>query len=173
MTDDSPAGTGDFPEGPDSSAVKPPEKMGLSFYAALGLIGILVLMVVVINYPTARADAGRVMTETNWTLQSLADSTGILVPAQSGTEVTALFDREGRVSGNAGCNRYFATYQTRDYRINITGAGSTKMFCQGPGIMEQESAFLGYLSRADSFRISESFLKIFDASGKTVLVFTP
>jgi heat shock protein HslJ len=173
MTDDSTAGAGDFPDDPDKSPDKPPEKMGLSFYAALGLIGLLVLMVVVINYPAARANAGMVMTQTTWTLQSLVDSTGILIPAQSGTEVTAVFDREGRMSGNAGCNRYFANYQTRDYSINISGTSSTKMFCNSPGVMEQESAFLGDVSKASSFRVSESSLKFYDAAGKTVIVFVP
>jgi heat shock protein HslJ len=152
-------------------ASPPPEKMGLSFYAALGLIGVLVVMVVLINYPAQKAMAGTTMTQTNWTLQSLEDNTGILVPAMSGTEVTAAFDREGRLSGNAGCNNYFAAYTTKDYQLTITGIGSTKMFCSGPGVMQQESAFLADLGRASSFRVSDSFLKFYDASGKTVLVF--
>ena len=174
MTDESPATAGDSPSGgPGNSPDAPPEKMGLAFYAALALIGCLVLMVVVLNYPAARANAGMVMTETNWTLQSLMDTTGILIPAQSGTGVSAMFDREGHMSGNAGCNGYFAAYSTKDYQISITGIGSTKMFCHGIGIMEQESAFLEDLSGVSSFRVSESTLKFYDAEGKIVLVFVP
>ncbi len=151
----------------------PPEKMGPAFYAALALVGCLVLMVVVLNYPAARANAGTMMTQTNWTLQSLTDSTGILIPAQSGTPVTAMFDSGGRMNGNAGCNSYTSAYQTRDYSITISGTSSTKMFCQGPGVMEQESAFLANLNKASSFRVSDSYLKFYDPSGKTVLVFGP
>ena len=173
--------TGDFPADPDetngdmtdNTPKAPPEKMSRSFYAALGLIGILVVLVVVLNYPAAKAMAGTTMTQTNWTLQSLVDNTGVLIPAMSGTGVTATFDREGRLGGNAGCNQYFAMYTTKDYQLSITGIGSTKMFCHGPGVMEQETAFLADLSRASSFRVSESFLKIYDASGKPVLVFVP
>jgi hypothetical protein len=47
------------------------------------------------------------------------------------------------------------------------------MFCQGPGVMEQESAFLTDLTRVSLFRVSESSLKFYDAAGKTVLVFGP
>jgi heat shock protein HslJ len=147
--------------------------MGRGFYASLGLILLLVLMVVILNYPAAKANAGVMMAGTNWTLQSLVDSTGVLIPAQSGTEVTAQFDREGRMNGNAGCNGYFAAYQTRDYSINITGISQTKMFCHGPGVMEQESAFLADLSEVSSFRVSESSLKFYDAAGKIVLTFVP
>jgi heat shock protein HslJ len=173
--------TGDLPadpaetdgDGTDNTPPAPQEKMGLAFYAALALVGILVVMVVVLNYPAAKAMAGTTMTQTNWTLQSLVDNTGILVPAMSGTDVTAAFDREGQLSGNAGCNHYFAAYTAKDYQVSITGIGSTKMFCHGPGVMEQESAFLADLQKASSFRVSEAFLKIYDASGKPVLVFVP
>jgi heat shock protein HslJ len=174
MTDESPAEAGDSPSvDPDNSPDLPEEKMGLGFYAALALIGLLVLMVVVLNYPAQRENAGLMMTRTNWTLQSLADNTGILISARSGTNVTAMFDREGRMSGNAGCNGYTARYQTLEYSINITGMSSTKMVCHGPGVMEQESAFLDDISRTVSFRIGESSLKFYDANGKTVLVFVP
>jgi len=174
MTGDPPAAPGEADEnGTDTTPPAPPEKMSRSFYAALGLIGILVVMVVVLNYPAAKAMAGTTMTQTNWTLQSLVDNTGILVPAMSGTEVTATFDREGRLGGNAGCNKYFATYTTKDYQLSITGIGSTKMYCPEPGIMEQESAFLADLSMVTSFRVSESSLKFLDANGKAVLVFVP
>jgi heat shock protein HslJ len=174
MTDDPPAEYGDeAPDDQDTGPSGPPEKMGLAFYASVALIGVLVLMVVILNYPAARANAGTVMTETNWTLQSLMDATGVLIPARSGTGVTARFDREGRMSGSAGCNGYGAQFQTRDYSINITGVSSTLMYCGSPGIMEQESAFLADLSKASSFRVSESSLKFYDARGKTVLAFVP
>jgi len=174
MTDESPAGAGDSPPGsPDNLADRPPEKMGLGFYASLALIGCLVLMVLVLNYPAARANAGIMMARTNWTLQTYTDAAGSHIPAQSGTEVTAMFGSDGRMTGTSGRNRYFATYTTRDYQISITGIGSTKMFCHGPGIMEQESAFLEDLSETSSFRVSESSLKFYDANGKTVLFFVP
>jgi heat shock protein HslJ len=157
----------------DKAPSGPPEKMGLAFYASLALIGCLVLMVVFLNYPAARANAGVMLTQTNWTLQSCMDTTGILVPAHSGTDVTAKFESNGRMSGSAGCNRYTAVYTTRDYGISITGIGSTKMLCHVPGIMDQESAILSDLSMATSFRVSESTLKFYDANGKTILVFVP
>jgi len=156
---------------PEAVPAGPPEKMGRSFYAALALIGILVLMVVFLNQPAARANAGTVITETPWALRSYADATGTLVPVISGAEVNADFRRDGTLTGSAGCNRYAASYTTRDYGITVTNTSSTLMFCPGPGIMEQESAFLADLSGSSWFRVSGSSLKFYDASGKPVLVF--
>lgn len=174
MTDDPRAGSGDTAiNDQETTPSVPPEKMGLSFYAALALIGLLVLMVVFLNEPAARANAGMLMTQNNWTLQSYTDATGIHIPVISGSNVTARFGRDGRVTGSAGCNWYAAAYQTRDYSINISGTSSTKMFCHGPGVMEQESAFLTDLSGASSFRVSESSLKFYNATGITILVFVP
>jgi heat shock protein HslJ len=159
-------------ENPDAPA-GPPEKMGLAFYAALALVGILVIMVVFVNYPATKASAGTLMTRTNWTLQSYTDKTGILIPALSGSGVSARFARDGSMTGSAGCNQYAASYSTRDYAINITNTASTLMFCTEPGIMDQESAFLVDLLKAASFRVDESFLRMYDDTGKPLMVFIP
>jgi heat shock protein HslJ len=174
MTDEPPAAAGDSPSGdPDDSPEAPEEKFGWGFYASLALLGLLVLMVVVFNFPAAQENAGLTMTSTNWTLQSFMDATGVLIPARSGTSVTAMFDREGQMSGTAGCNRYSARYLARDYSLTFTNISSARMFCQGPGIMEQESAFLEDLSGTSSFGTSNASLKFYNANGKTVLVFVP
>jgi len=161
--------------GNDSGSVAaiPPEKMSRTFYLALALLGILVVMVLIIKYPGEKVVAGNTMMETNWTLQSQVDTTGILVPAMSGNAVTAHFGRDGRLTGNAGCNQYVATYTVQGYQLAVSDIGETRMFCTGEGVMEQESAFLADLGRAASFRISGSFLKIYDADGRPVLIFGP
>jgi heat shock protein HslJ len=175
MADDPPASPDDAAgNDQETTPVGPPEKMSPAFYASLALIGILVVMVVLLNYPGAQANAGIMITQSNWTLQSLTDSTGILIPARSGTEVTARFSRDqGRMSGNAGCNWYSDIYTTKDFAINLTPESITDMRCWDPGVAEQESAFIADLSKASSFRFSGSALKFYDASGKTVLVFVP
>jgi heat shock protein HslJ len=172
MTED--PGAGDIiPDDEETTPSGPPEKMGLSFYAALALIVFLVLMVVFLNYPAVKANAGREMTLTNWTLQSSTGPTGITIPVINGSSVTARFGPDGRMTGRSGCNWYSALYTTRDYTVNLSLESVTSMLCRDPGIMDQETAFLAELSRASSFRVSESSLKFYDASGKTVLVFVP
>jgi len=156
------------------SAEAPPEKPGRLFYLALALIVILVLMVVLINYPAAKANAGLSLAKTNWTLTSLADRTGILVPVISGSEVTADFDpRNGRMGGSASCSWYSALYTTKDYSINLTMDPVADLKCWDPAVGEQEEEFLADLLKVSSFRVSDSELTFYDASGKTVMVFVP
>ncbi len=169
----------DFPEAsrdkehtePVSINPLPPQPLGLKFYLALALVGLLVLLILVVNIPGIRASAGTSMTRANWTLQSYADSTGSLVMVRSGTKITAVFGSDGNVSGSGGCNQYSAQYTVRDYAISVSPPVSTKILCNSPDIMLQESDFLSDLSGVAELRISESGLRLFDKSGDPVLVF--
>ena len=151
---------------------KPEEKMPRGFYPALALIGILVILILVLNVPGTRASAGSALSEGNWTLQSYANATGTLLPVTPGSAVTARFT-DGRVSGSAGCNRYSGTYSVNELLITVTNPVSTEMFCPGPGIMEQETAYLGDLKKASSFRVGPGYLKIYDHTGNPLLEFAP
>lgn len=146
--------------------------MGPGFYAALGLVGILVLMI--LSHPLALpVDTGLEMTKTNWTLLSYADARGTLVPIINGSEMTARFYRvEGRMSGRSGCNWYSALYTTNGNSLRLARETVTDMWCDRPGIMEQESAFLAGLSKVSSFHVSGSTLKMYNDAGTTVFVFT-
>jgi heat shock protein HslJ len=172
MNDDFPEASHDSEHAePDSTNPLPPQPLGLKFYLALALVGLLVLLILVINIPGIRASAGASMTRANWTLQSYADSTGALVTVQPGTKITAMFGSDGKVTGSAGCNQYGAAYTVRDYAISISPPVSTKIPCSGQYIMQQESDYLNDLSGVAELRISESSLRLFDRSGKPVLVF--
>lgn len=151
----------------------PQQKHGLMVYVAIALLGCLVLMVVFINVPGTRASAGAAMTRTGWQLQSCADNTGVMITATSGPAITAMFSTNGRVDGFAGCNHYSATYLTRDYSIAISPAATSMMFCTGPGIMDLEQAYLSDLEKSVELRITESYLKMYDRTGKPLLVFVP
>lgn len=103
---------------------------------------------------------------------TIRDDTGNLVPVLAGTGVTAEFSADGRITGSAGCNRYFAGYSTGGNRITVSDAGSTKMFCGKPvGVMVQESLFLTHLTSATAFRIEGTILTLLGESGQPLLVF--
>jgi len=108
---------------------------------------------------------------TNWTLDSFytGDAVSSVI---SGTTITAVFDSEGRVAGSAGCNRYFASYNMTGISMSIGPAGSTKMYCNNPGVMQQESTYLASLNRAATFTITGDRLSLTNANGATLLSFT-
>ena len=172
MNDVSPEASHDKePAEADITVSLPPQSLGLKFYLALALVGLLVLLILVINIPGIRASAGVSMTRANWILQSYADSTGTLVTVQPGTKITAVFDGNGKVTGSAGCNQYGASYTVRNYAISISPPASTKILCSDQSIMKQESDYLNDLSGVAELRIRESGLILFDRSGNPVLVF--
>ena len=64
-----------------------------------------------------------------------------------GTEITATFTADGKLTGSAGCNTYTSTYQADAGTISIAEPVTTRMSCPEPkGVMEQEQAFLSALA---------------------------
>jgi heat shock protein HslJ len=90
----------------------------------------------------------------------------------AGTEVTLRFSAE-KLTGSAGCNRYFASYQTgNDSQLSITDIASTEMWCLQPeGIMEQETKFLQWLDKTNSYRINDGQLTLYGNDREQKLVF--
>jgi heat shock protein HslJ len=107
---------------------------------------------------------------TNWTLESFhtADAVSSVI---AGTTITAVFGEDGRVSGSAGCNRYFAQYTVTGTSLSIGPAGSTKMYCNSPGVMQQESTYFALLNQTKTFTIKSDRLSLADAKGTTILSF--
>ena len=112
----------------DKTTTTQPQKMGLAFYGALALVGVLVFLIVFFNVPGIRASAGMLLTQNTWTLQSYVDASGVLSPAITGTPITARFGTDGKVRGSSGCNQYSANYTTRDLAISISPPVMTDMF---------------------------------------------
>lgn len=81
---------------------------------------------------------------------------------------TLVFDNQGMISGNAGCNNYFGTYQVEGNTLTFNEIGSTKMFC-GDGLMAEESAFLTALQEATAYKITSGSLQIFAADDSTLI----
>jgi heat shock protein HslJ len=108
---------------------------------------------------------------TNWTLDSVYSGTAVS-SVIAGTTITAVFGEDGRVAGSAGCNHYFASYNVTGTSVSIGSAGSTKMYCTGPGVMQQESSYLASLSRAAAFTITGNRLSLAEANGTMLLSFT-
>lgn len=70
---------------------------------------------------------------------------------------------EGKVSGNAGCNKYSADYTTEGNSISIGLAMATKMYCTNMNI---EKAFFNCLQKAATYKISTGQLIIYDENNK-------
>jgi heat shock protein HslJ len=157
----------------ESDETLPEEKFGLSFWLVLALVGVLVLMVIFMNVPGIRGATGPEMAKINWSLASYANVTGVMVPALADPGVTARFDRDGILKGNAGCNGYSAPYTIYETALNISQPSSASLKCPSQAVMVQENQYLADLPRAASVRIGPDHLVLYDAAGKPLLEFRP
>ena len=108
---------------------------------------------------------------TVWRLQAYSDGQSGMMSTLAGTEITALFGEDGRLTGSAGCNSYSAAYEVDGNAITIGPAASTMMMCGEPGgIMEQEATYLAALQTASSYAIKIDTLLL--DSGSNTLTFS-
>ena len=98
--------------------------------------------------------------DTLWVLQSYGESDN-LTAVLADTEITAMFDSaEEKVTGTAGCNNYFGSYEVEDSQLSIPGPiGATEMWC-GEQIGEQETQYLTALQAAENYTIENGKLTI-------------
>ena len=112
------------------------------------------------------------LVDTNWTLVRLDDGSGQLQELLPETEITAVFNTEGRVSGSAGCNSYASLYTIDGDALSITLPAMTRMVCDAPeDIMLQETSFLNSLTAVAAYHIDGNGLQLLDVGGNDVLVF--
>jgi heat shock protein HslJ len=101
---------------------------------------------------------------TAWIVTGYNNGKQAVVSTMAGTDLTANFGADGRLTGNSGCNTYSATYQIAGNKITIGPAASTKKACD-QAVMDQEQQYLAALSMAAVYRIDGSKLELRTADG--------
>jgi len=111
------------------------------------------------------------LTDGRWLMRVYESSSGALVSALPGIEVTASFSTGGGVSGSGGCNTYNGGFQAYDQTLTISRLTATNTACE-EDVMQQEAEFLAAMERSSKMSIIGNELSIRDRSGKTILAFT-
>ena len=79
--------------------------------------------------------------------------------------------QDGEVSGSAGCNVYFGSYESSDGSLAFGALASSMMACPEPaGTLE--SAYLASLAMVAGYSLEDSTLTLVDDAGTALLVFT-
>lgn len=132
----------------------------------------LVLAGCAMTSSSPEASASPPLAGTTWSVTALARDVGALAALVPGSKITLAFGADGRASGAAGCNRYFASYQAEGSKLSLKGGGSTRMMCGGDGVMAQEQAYLRALDTVATMRIEANRLELRTATGAPVATFT-
>ena len=101
---------------------------------------------------------------TSWVTIFYNNGKQAVVSVALGTEITANFGADGKLSGSSGCNTYAAAYETSGPTIKIGPAASTMMACE-QAVMDQETQYLAALSTAATYRIDGTKLELRTADG--------
>ena len=101
----------------------------------------------------------KIPTETFWKLESMEGKDYSSFKNNDSEVGFTLFSDNNKVSGYAGCNRFFGTYKFEPgNRISFSSMGATKMAC--PNIAFNENEFLKIFELADNYTITGDRLEL-------------
>jgi heat shock protein HslJ len=86
----------------------------------------------------------------------------------NGVKQTITFTKDGKVSGDSGCNRFAGGYTVKGNHITIGPLASTLMACPDRE-MNAEATFLKKLQAAKTFKATASTLKLTGSEGVLTL----
>ncbi len=115
---------------------------------------------VLATFVAAREDLGG----TTWLVTGYNNGREAVVSPLLGADIIINLDDANLISGNAGCNDFFAQVQASDGAIEIDGIGATRRLCNTPsGVMEQEAEFFAALESAATYTIDGDFIELRNA----------
>ena len=128
----------------------------------------LIVLLALVSISSCAPSTGMTLDGTSWELASLAG-----MPLVAGSRITLSFE-DGEIRGNAGCNTYFGEYTLNSVGgLQVGAVAMTEMACLSPeGVMEQETTYAHYLGSVVKAVREGSQLKLQDASGQDILVFS-
>src|SRR5512136_616558 len=107
---------------------------------------------------------------TSWIVTGYNNGKQAVVSVMAGTELTANFGADGKLTGSAGCNDYTASYQTDGNKISIGPAATTRKACEQT-VMDQETQYLAALATAATYRIDGGKMELRTADGAMAATF--
>ena len=117
----------------------------------------------------AGCTADRPSAGTEWLLDSMVVN-GDTIDLSSNNPITLKISDSNQVGGSSGCNTYFGEIEFKSGGgLTAEAFGATEMACENG--MDTEAAFLGALSRVDSYTYSEFELVLTGDGSQTVLTF--
>ena len=85
------------------------------------------------------------------------------MPGDSGMFV--LFEVDGSIKGNGGCNNFFGALQKKGGGITVGELGMTRMACP-VDVMDRETAFIEALQGTNHFETGKDILQLLNAENR-------
>ncbi|MEM7425869.1 MAG: META domain-containing protein [Pseudomonadota bacterium] len=113
----------------------------------------LALLVCFSDFQAANADA---LTDVTWGVKA-------------GGAPYVRFQADGRIVGNASCNRFWGSYKRSGTELEISRFATTRKYC-GAARMTAERAFLSKLGQARRYETGAGSLRLTGQDGSLVLL---
>jgi ABC-type amino acid transport substrate-binding protein/heat shock protein HslJ len=104
----------------------------------------------------------------NWLLTTYNNGQGALVSPIAGTQITALFGADGKVTGTDSCNTYTAPYTVSGKSLTVGAPVQTGMACP-EDVMLQAQSYIAALQLSQSYEVSGNQLNIFGSGSQKLL----
>ena len=104
----------------------------------------------------------------NWSLLTYNNGQQALVSPIAGTQITALFGSDGKVTGTDSCNNYTSPYTVNGSNLQVGAPVLTSMACP-EDVMTQAQTYLAALQLSYRYEVSGNQLTIFDSIGTKLL----
>ena len=103
---------------------------------------------------------------TSWTVLAYNNGKQAVVSVLATPTLTAVFGRDGNLTGFAGCNNYNASYKATAPTISIGPVAATRKECGEPtGVMNQEALYLAALQTAATYRVEGTRMEMRTSAG--------
>ena len=119
---------------------------------------LLILFVISLAISACTAKQPSASLTGSWKLTSYGPANA-LTPAVAGVEAGLMFNEDGTVTGNSGCNRFGGSYTVDADQIAFKDIVSTLMACDDPR-MAQEEAVRKVLTDTATFKIEGNALTL-------------
>ena len=109
---------------------------------------------------------------TKWQATGVNTDRGGVVSNKYTPLITAEFNN-GKVSGNAGCNRFSSSYEINEKQLTFGPIATTKKYCTDEGIYVLEKQFLQAMEQTTTFEMNSEQLKLRNDNGSLMISFSP
>lgn len=109
------------------------------------------------------------LANTSWTLQSFGPAGETAVIGE--TPLTLVFEEEGLVSGDGGCNSFSGSYEVQGNQLVFNDVVGTLRACADENLTAQEQQYLSALQSAGEFEQTADQLTIHYNDGQDTLNF--
>jgi heat shock protein HslJ len=104
---------------------------------------------------------------TYWKLTELVGE--VVITAENQREMKITLRGENKVTGFAGCNSFFGSYQHDETTLTFGQLAAGRMFCADS--MDKESKFMQSLGKVKTYKITGQTLHLLDAEEKLLATF--